>query len=376
MIDTKDSDLKNNGIVAQFSGPLDQFDLSVAFELPARGVTALFGRSGCGKTTVLRCLAGLSETDGGFLSIRGQVWHDEDHFLPTYKRPVGFVFQDASLFPHLSVYENLVFGKKRAGGRSDIVPIDDLIDLLGLEELLDRSTHHLSGGERQRVAIGRALLSGPELLLMDEPLAALDKFSKNEIIPYLDRLFKTLDIPVIFVSHDTEEVERLADYMVLMDQGKVISNGPLSEVLSDPALFIAKGSKTSSVIDVEVMSFSETDRITETVVDGGKILIPGVLGDVGSKHRISIAANDVSLAIDKPSETTILNVLPVRILGIHLLDDARCNLLLSIGHRDERGAKFLARITQRSLRKFDFKVEQDIYAQVKSVSMVGGTLSS
>ncbi|WP_421783715.1 molybdenum ABC transporter ATP-binding protein [Kiloniella litopenaei] len=362
----------DNGIVAQFSGPLDHFDLSVAFELPARGVTALFGRSGCGKTTVLRCLAGLSDVDHGHLSVKGQVWQDDNDFVPTYKRPVGFVFQDASLFPHLSVYENLIFGQKRAGARANIVPIDDLVELLGLQDLLERSTHHLSGGERQRVAIGRALLSGPELLLMDEPLAALDRFSKNEIIPYLDRLFKTLDVPVIFVSHDTEEVERLADNMVLMDQGKVVTSGPLSEVLSDPTLFIAKGPKTSSVLDVEVLSFSDKDKITEVGVEGGVLLIPGELGPVGSKRRISIAAKDVSLAQERPSETTILNVVPTRILDIHLLDGARCNLLLSVGHKEQNGAKFLARITQRSLRKFDFTVGQEIYAQVKSVSMVGG----
>ncbi|WP_120496991.1 molybdenum ABC transporter ATP-binding protein [Kiloniella sp. EL199] len=368
-------DTQGKEIVATFSGSLDQFDLTVNFTLPAQGVTALFGRSGCGKTTVLRCLAGLSRTKTGYLSVKGQIWQDKDRFLPTYKRPVGFVFQEASLFPHLSVGENLVFGQKRASEqarqRTNIISKDNLVELLGLGDLLNRSTHHLSGGERQRVAIGRALLSGPELLLMDEPLAALDRFSKDEIIPYLDRLFKTLDIPMIFVSHDTEEVERLADHMILMDRGKVVSTGSLSEVLSDPALFIAEGPKTSSVIAVEVMSFSEADRITEVRTEGGSLQIPGRQGEIGSKHRISIAANDVSLAREQPSETTILNILPARILDIHLLDGARCNLLLSIGHEDENGARFLARITQRSLRKFDFAIGQNIYAQVKSVSMVG-----
>ncbi|KLN60540.1 molybdenum ABC transporter ATP-binding protein [Kiloniella spongiae] len=361
-------------IIAKFSGSLDQFDLSVDVTLPARGVTALFGRSGCGKTTVLRCLAGLSRVDRGYLSVKGKVWQDGNYFLPTPKRPVGFVFQEASLFPHLSVDENLTFGQRRAGDRANIISRDDLVELLGLGALMNRSTHHLSGGERQRVAIGRALLSGPELLLMDEPLAALDRLSKNEIIPYLDRLFKTLDIPMIFVSHDTEEVERLADHMVIMDRGKIVSNGLLSDVLSDPALFIAEGPKTSSVIEVEVVSFSEVDKITEVRVEGGRLQIPGQLSDVGSKQRISIAANDVSLAKEQPSETTILNVLPARILDIHLLDGARCNLLLSIGHQNEDGARFLARITQRSLRKFDFAIGHNIYAQVKSVSMVGAKI--
>ncbi len=363
-----------DGIVARFSGSLDSFDLSAEFTLPRKGVTALFGRSGCGKTTVLRCLAGLSQMEQGFLSVKGHVWQDERKFIPIHKRPVGFVFQEASLFAHLSVKDNLVFGQKRTVGNGQVIELDEIITLLGLEHLLSRSVHKLSGGERQRIAIGRALLSGPELLLMDEPLAGLDKFSKDEIIPYLDRLFKGLDIPVIFVSHDTEEVERLADNMILMDQGKVVAMGPLSEVLSNPTLYIAKGPKTSSVIDVEVAVFSEIDRITEVKFDGGVLQIPGQLGRVGSKHRISIAANDVSLAREKPSETTILNVIPTKVLHIHLLDGGRVNLLLLIGHQSKKdGAKFLARITQRSLRKFDFSVGQDIYAQIKSVSMVGGS---
>ena len=364
----------SDDIVAHFSGGLESFDLSTEFTLPGRGVTALFGRSGCGKTTVLRCLAGLSRLEQGFLSVKGQVWQDMKTFVPTHKRPVGFVFQDASLFAHLSVKDNLIFGQKRMKSNGHISKLDDIVSLLGLEQLLSRSVHNLSGGERQRIAIGRALLSGPELLLMDEPLAALDNFSKDEIIPYLDRLFKNLDIPMIFVSHDTKEVERLADNMVLMEQGRVVSCGPLIEVLSDPTLFIAQGPKTSSVIEVEVISFSETDRITEVRVEGGTLQVPGKLGEIGSNHRISIAANDVSLAKEKPSETTILNVLPARILDIHLLDEARSNLLLSIGHeKDKSSTKFLARITQRSLRKFDFSIGQCIYAQVKSVSMVGGS---
>ena len=295
------TDFQENEIVARFSGPLDQFDLSTEFSIPGRGVTALFGRSGCGKTTVLRCLAGLSRVENGYLSVKGQIWQNSTKFIKTHKRPVGFVFQDASLFSHLSVQENLTFGQKRAGERGKIVHLDDIINLLGLEELLFRSTHRLSGGERQRVAIGRALLSGPELLLMDEPLAALDRFSKDEIIPYLDKLFKTLDIPMIFVSHDTEEVERMADNMVLMDQGKVVASGPLAEILSNPKLYIARGPKTSSVLDVQVTSFSEIDRLTEVGVNGGTMQIPGELGAVGTNHRISIAANDVSLAKKEPS---------------------------------------------------------------------------
>ncbi|WP_020592663.1 molybdenum ABC transporter ATP-binding protein [Kiloniella laminariae] len=363
-------------IIARFSGPLDDFDLDSEFTIPAKGVTALFGQSGCGKTSVLRCLAGLNRQPGGFLSVKGQVWQDETSFLPTHQRPVGVVFQEASLFPHLSVKDNLVFGQKRAGERGELLRLDDIVALLGVGDLLGRSPLTLSGGERQRVAIGRALLCGPELMLMDEPLAALDRFSKDEIIPYLETLFRKLDIPMIFVSHDTDEVERLADWMVLMEKGRVLSSGPLGDVLSDPELFIARGAKTASVVEGRVTGFDPEDLLSEMSVTGGKILVPGKLGEIGTLQRIRISANDVSLAREKPSRTTILNVLPVRILTIHSLDEARVNVLLSAGHggsaadNGEPRVRFIARITRRSLRNFAFEVGQDIYAQVKSVSML------
>ncbi|OUS13054.1 molybdenum ABC transporter ATP-binding protein [Rhodospirillales bacterium 47_12_T64] len=362
---------KPDGIVARFSGSLDAFDLSAEFTLPGKGVTALFGKSGCGKTTVLRCLAGLSHMEDSFLSVKGDVWQDGQDFIPTHKRPVGFVFQEASLFAHLTVKDNLIFGQKRAGDRGQLVHLDDIVSLLGLGDFLSRSAHNLSGGERQRVAIGRALLSGPELLLMDEPLAALDRFSKDEIIPYLERLFQSMDIPMIFVSHDMDEVEQLADYMVLMEEGAVLSCGPLKELLADPKLFIARSPKTASVIDGRIKSFDVADQLTELEIEGGSFLVPGELGDPGSHRRVRIAANDVSLASDLPSKTTILNVLPVHILGIHELDQSRVNILLSVGHNNNgSGARFLARITRRSLNAFSFATGQNIYAQVKSASML------
>ena len=193
-----------------------------------RGVTALFGPSGCGKTTVLRCVAGLQMLRDGYLSIGGEVWQDGAAFRPPYQRSVGYVFQEASLFPHLSVRRNLLYGHRRAlrRGTGEATRFDEVVELLGMQGLLDRSPLRLSGGERQRVAIGRALLSQPRLLLMDEPLAGLDRLSKDEILPYLEALHTALSIPILYVSHDIAEVERLADHLVLMQAGQWSRAGP------------------------------------------------------------------------------------------------------------------------------------------------------
>ncbi len=206
-------------VEAHFSGRIGGFALDVGFAAPETGVTALFGPSGCGKTTVLRCIAGLERLEYGHFSLSAtEVWQDGFRFLPPHRRAVGYVFQEASLFPHLSVTANLRFGQKRAADRG--IVFDEVVTLLGLSRLLGRVPARLSGGERQRVAIGRALLSQPRLLLMDEPLSALDRISKDEILPYLERLYDALSIPVIYVSHDLAEVERLADHLVLLSAGR------------------------------------------------------------------------------------------------------------------------------------------------------------
>ncbi|MDB5453212.1 MAG: fbpC [Caulobacteraceae bacterium] len=209
-----------SGISARFAGTLGEFALDVAFEMAGQGVTALVGPSGCGKTTVLRCIAGLARLPGR-LMVDGEVWQDETSFLPPHRRPVGFVFQDASLLPHLSVRRNLTFGLHRAAGPHAIA-FDDVVEWLGLAALVDRSPAKLSGGERQRVALGRALLSQPRLLLLDEPLAGLDAVAKAEIAPYIERLHKELATPILYVSHDAEEVRRIADHLLVMNTGRII----------------------------------------------------------------------------------------------------------------------------------------------------------
>ena len=237
-----------------FCGQLGAFRLDVRFTVPGRGVTALFGPSGCGKTTVLRCIAGLQRLAGRCV-VGGEVWQDAGRFLPAHRRAVGYVFQEASLFPHLSVRRNLLFGAPRPGGAPPGLGVEEVTALLGLQRLLERSPRHLSGGERQRVAIGRALLSGPRLLLMDEPLSALDRGTRDEILPFLERLHDTLALPIIYVSHDMTEVERLADHLVLMQAGGVLATGPLEALQSDPGLTLAAARDAAVSLDGVVAGF-------------------------------------------------------------------------------------------------------------------------
>src|SRR5271165_3204331 len=235
-------------IQAAFRGSFGGFSLDASFSVPATGVTAIFGPSGCGKTTVVRCLAGLQYLPGSFCAIDGEVWQDQSTFRKAHQRSIGYVFQEASLFPHLPVRGNLSYGAPRSVQESgaDHIGFDEVVELLGLAKLLDRSPQNLSGGERQRVAIGRALLSQPKLMLMDEPLSALDRLTKSEILPFLEQLHARLSLPVIYISHDMSEIERLADHLLLMQHGKVGGAGPLHVLQSDPSLPLA-GAREAAV---------------------------------------------------------------------------------------------------------------------------------
>jgi molybdate transport system ATP-binding protein len=362
-------------ISARYAGGLGSFRLDVAFETPMRGITALFGPSGCGKTTILRCVAGLDRLPGR-LAVGGEMWQDDATvtFLKPHERPIGYVFQEASLFAHLSVRRNLLYGHGRAlrQGAAEHIRLDDVVDLLGIGHLLDRATGALSGGERQRVALGRALLSQPRLLLMDEPLSALDRMTKEEILPYFEALHATLSIPVLYVSHDISEIERLADHMVLLDAGRVVAAGPLGDLLTDSRLPIARGAQASTVLAATVRAYDPQDALTALDVDGETLLVPRRVGEAGSAHRVRIAATDVSLSVDRPSLTTILNVVPVRVQEVEPLDEAQINVVLSIGHRDG-GQKILARVTRRAQNVLGFAPGRDIYAQIKAVSLVASS---
>jgi len=357
-------------ISVRYTGVLGRFKLDVDFVAPMRGVTALFGPSGCGKTTILRCVAGLTRLQGQ-LVVGGDCWQDDRSFREPYRRPVGYVFQEASLFPHLSVRGNLLYGYQRArkAGVRDDIRLDDVVELLGISPLLDRATPALSGGERQRVALARVLLAQPQLLLMDEPLSALDRITKEDIFPYFEALHASLSLPVLYVSHDIHEIERLADTMVLLDSGRVVAAGPLNDVLSDSRLPLARGREAATVLEARVEKFDAQDCLTVLALDGATLLVPGRVGAPGELRRVRIAATDVSLALEPPSRTTIVNILPARVTALEPLDEAQINVLLTIGHHD--GApRLLARVTRRAQRVLGFRPGQDLYAQVKAASLV------
>ena len=357
-------------IQATFRSSLGQFRLDASFSIPATGVTALFGPSGCGKTTVLRCIAGLQHLPDSYCAIDGDIWQDRTSFRPPHKRPVGYVFQEASLFPHLTVNQNLLFGTPRAAPTSEekAVDFDEVINLLGLVRLLDRLPQKLSGGERQRVAIGRALLSRPKILLMDEPLTALDHTTKSEILPYLERLHEQLSLPVIYVSHDIAEIERLADHLILMEAGRVVASGPLAELQSDPTLPLIKDRDAAISLDAIVEGYdSEYGLLTLAVADA-KLILPAPRAQSGDRRRIRIVAGDVSLALEPPSFSTILNSLPAQILTGTAVGNHEVVVLLALG-ADGKGARILARVARRSWDQLGLSGGRSVHALVKSVSL-------
>ena len=363
----------SHAIRAEFRGTIGKFALDAGFTAPAKGVTALFGPSGCGKTTVLRCIAGLLRING-VCEIDGEVWQDENGaFLPTYKRPLGYVFQEASLFQHLSVRRNLLFGAPRhdrSGTKGGIV-FDEVVELLGINRLLDRSPRNLSGGERQRVAIGRALLSQPKLLLMDEPLSALDRATKNEILPFLERLRDHLNLPVVYITHDIAEVERLADQMVLMEKGHVIGAGPLEELQSDPSLPLAAARDAAVSFEGVVQASDEAYGLVTLKIRGGSLTAPAPPAPVGERRRIRVIAGDVSLTREAPGPSSILNVLAARVVSMKPVDSNEIIVVVALG-ADGDGARLLARVTRKSSEALGLSEGVGVYAQVKAVALAPG----
>lgn len=355
-------------IEARFRVDYPGFGLDVDLSLPEKGVTALFGPSGSGKTTVLRCFAGLNRAPEGRLVVGGQVWQDSAAgiFLPVHRRPMGLVFQEASLFAHLSVRKNLQYGMRRAGNKAG-EGFESIVDLLGIGALLERMPGHLSGGERQRVAVARALLTRPQLLLMDEPLAALDLKRKLEILPYLERLHDELDIPVLYVSHAPDEVARLADHLVLLDEGKVVASGDLRHTLARtdlPQIFL---DDAGVVVETTVTSH-EDDGLTQLGFAGGRLYVSQRPEAVGHRLRCRIHARDVSITLKVSTDSSILNVLPATVLAITPTDTPG-HVLLQL--ELPGGDTLLARITARSCRTLGIEAGMAVMAQVKSVALLG-----
>jgi len=343
------------------------FRLDVDLDLPQRGISALFGHSGSGKTTILRAIAGLERAPGGYVALGGEVWQDDARgvFVPVHRRALGYVFQEASLFPHLSVRANLEFGRKRVPAherRFDLAPVTEL---LGIVSLLERRPDGLSGGERQRVAIARALLASPRLLLMDEPLAALDLRRKLEILPYLERMHAELAIPIVYVSHAPDEVARLADHLVLLDDGKLVASGPLTETLARVDLPPSFADDAGVVLDTRLAGHEE-DALSRLEFAGGALFVGRRREAIGTHLRCRIHARDVSLALAQPQGTSIVNRLPAVVTAVAATETPGHVLVqLRIG-----SSPLLARITARSRRELGIEPGLRLWAQIKGVALL------
>jgi len=356
-----------DGLRARLRLDRSAFRLDVDLNLPQRGISALFGHSGSGKTTILRAIAGLERAPGGHVALGGEVWQDDARglFVPVHRRALGYVFQEASLFPHLSVRANLEFGRKRVPAherRFDVAPVTEL---LGIESLLERRPDGLSGGERQRVAIARALLASPRLLLMDEPLAALDLRRKREILPYLERMHAELAIPIVYVSHAPDEVARLADHLVLLDDGKAVASGPLTETLARVDLPPSFADDAGVVLDTQLAGHEE-DALSRLEFAGGALFVGRRREAIGTHLRCRIHARDVSLALEQPQGTSIVNRLPAVVTAVAATETPGHVLVqLRIGP-----SPLLARITARSRRELAIEPGLRLWVQIKGVALL------
>lgn len=358
----------SSAIQARFLLDWPGFKLDVDLALPGRGVTALFGHSGSGKTTLLRCVAGLERAQGR-LTVNGEVWQDDAAklWVPTHKRPLGYVFQEASLFPHLTVLANLEYGRKRVAARDRKVSLEQAIELLGIGHLLTRRPERLSGGERQRVGIARALALSPGILLMDEPLAALDAKRKQEILPYLQRLHDELEIPVLYVTHAADEVAHLADHLVALDGGRAVAAGPLTETLARTDLPIRLGEDVGVVLDGEVAERDGNWHLTRVTFAGGHFWARDSGHALGQRVRVRVLARDVSIALTHSLNTSILNALPAVVEAITSEEHPALALVrLRVGV-----SPLLARLTRRSVQALELVPGKVVFAQVKAVALVG-----
>jgi molybdate transport system ATP-binding protein len=349
-----------------FTGALGNFSLDITFSCPMRGITALYGPSGCGKTTILRCVAGLQRM-AGRLRVGGETWQEDARrvYRKPHERPIGYVFQEASLFPHLSVRRNLAYGLARVHPGARRVTLDEAAELLGIRTLLERRPDHLSGGQRQRVAIARALLTSPRLLLMDEPLASLDRKSKHEILPYLERLHDELAMPVLYVSHAPDEVARLADHLVLLDAGRVRMSGRLGDLRARLDIARDLGAEADAIVEARVAAHDDSYHLSYLDFSGGRFSVIRNDLPIGQRARLRVLARDVSITLQSQTGTSILNIFPavVEALG----EDGAAQLLVRL---DLDGTPLLARITRKSAAALNLARGKRVYVQVKAVALL------
>lgn len=350
------------------------FTLQCEFSVPSRGVTAVFGPSGCGKTTLLRAIAGLEPNTSGSLSVKQQQWLSSDDCLAVESRRVGVVFQDPSLFTHLSVEENLLYGRKRLIKTTEEIDFRELTLSLGIEEILHRYPEGLSGGEQQRVALGRALLAEPELLLMDEPLSALDHGSREKLMLILEKFLQHIDIPVLYVTHSSEEVARLADNLILLANGRVEAFGPIQDVLGAVDGELSRSDTAFSVIEGQITNAqSQGAQLTSVDCgDGITLQLPSSVSmstdryQPGCEVRLRIRARDVSICLEQPKRSSILNILPAVIIEIAA---EACN-----GSRviklDMAGKPLLSKISEYSVQQLALEAGDSVFVQIKSAALI------
>ncbi|PJI39636.1 molybdenum ABC transporter ATP-binding protein [Ferrovibrio sp.] len=339
----------------------------------APGLTALFGRSGAGKTTLVNAIAGLLTPQRARISINGRVLADTGNGInvPPHQRRIGYVFQDARLFPHLTVRNNLLYGRFFAR-RDDDIDFGHIVDLLGIAQLLQRRPATLSGGEKQRVAIGRALLSRPELLLMDEPLASLDGARKDEILPYLERLRDELRLPIVYVSHAIPEVTRLADTVVLLSDGRVQAVGSVEDLTARLDLFPLTGRyEAGAVLNATLVRHDEAWGLSVLQTRAGDVMVPRLERALGTALRIRIRARDVTLALTPPTGTSALNILPGTVAELQPSSEGAPQVEVRL---DCHGDTVLARVTRLSADRLDLQPGKPVYAMIKTVALDGGSL--
>ena len=357
-----------DGLEIRLALPRAGFELKVDLRLPARGITVLYGASGSGKTSVLRCVAGLERAREARVQLGGEVWQDEAAgiFLPTHRRALGYVFQEASLFEHLDVRGNLQFGLRRTRSAQAARTLDAAIELLGIAELLPRRVHQLSGGERQRVAIARALATEPRVLLLDEPMAALDQARRQEILPWLEKLRDELRMPMLYVTHSADELARLADHLVVLARGQVQAAGPVAEVLATIDSPVVVGEDAGALLSGELAEREAHWLLARVAFDGGSLWLRDSGVPVGQRVRLRVLARDVSITTVEPQHTSIQNHMPCRIDSIApCLHPSQVLVRLRCG-----SCVLLARITRRACVELGLQAGDAVWAQVKSVALV------
>lgn len=359
-----------NGLALRIECAGEQgFSLRLDCELPDNGITAVYGPSGSGKSTLLDCIAGLRRPSlGSLVRFRQLSWQDEAGFIAPWRRGIAYVFQDARLFPHLSVRQNLLYAltrRRHTGGDREDLTLAQVSQWLDLQDLLERAPAALSAGQKQRVAIGRALLSAPRLLLLDEPVANLDHLARRQCLNYLQRLEQELDLPMLYVSHDIEEVSQMADHLVLLDRGRIVDQGSLLELCSRLDTRLSREEQAAAILVGSIMRQDSEFNLTELTVEGQTLFVSRQAEAPGQRRRLRVPARDVSVCRQRPDDSSILNILPVTLDQIEENGDARVMLRLALGCQ-----YLLARITRKSASQMQLKVGDRLFAQIKSAALL------